>query len=629
TEMGEGCNTGAGTITFQADAPDDLPFHEILVFGTTDPVDLVTDVQYGSTSVNVDAAFGTGPDVFNVDEDSQDNSLDVLANDAFFPGHTGSLTITSVTPPSNGGTATITNGGGTILYTPPADFFGEETFQYTASDGASDVPGSVTVQVHPINDPPTAVDDDLNVTEDTSENFLDVLANDSIAPDTGETLRITSVSATQQSGTVTIGPTDDHLLYTPPANFNGQDSFTYTISDGNGGTDTATVTVTVAPFNDPPVARDDHLTIDEDTTDHLIDVLANDDTGADTDETLTLTQVFAPNQGGTATIENNQIRYSPAPDFFGEERIQYEISDGNGGTARAHVIVTVNNVNDPPAPADDVLTAIRDVSGQPLDVLANDSTAPDPADDVLRVLSVGQSAQGGTLTIAPDGSTVLYTPPANFTGTDTFTYTVQDSGGAEREATATVTVLDFVPGSIRGHVYFDVNDDGAMGALEDGIGNVTITLTGTDFRNETVQQTVETDANGFYRFTDLAPGSYTLSEESLNYVLDGRETAGSAGGDTSVNDQISLELADGTDATGYDFGERGRLPQFITHWDFFASTSRQGVLSDSIATPDNASGENGTPHSRWYSIRGSWPETKSVDVALAAAAVELVVVDTS
>ncbi len=614
--------TGGGTLTFASNAPDNLPFHEILVFGTTDPVDLEQDVFYGTTSINIDAAFGTGPDIFNVDEDSTNNQLDVLSNDTFFPGQSGSLTIVSVSSPSQGGTATVINGGGTIEYSPAADFFGEETLTYLASDGVTEVEGAVTIQVQPSNDPPTGTDDAFTVDEDSSDNFLDVIANDSIAPDAGETLKITAVSAGDQGGTITIGPTEDHLLYTPAADFFGTETFIYTIDDGNGGTDTATVTMTVTPFNDPPVARDDAYTVDEDSTGNLFDVLLNDDTAGDTSETLSLTQVFAPNQGGSATLDNGQVSYTPASDFFGEERIEYEISDGNGGTARGTIVVTVNNINDPPVAADDQLTVVKGAPNQELDLLANDSSNPDP-DEQLQITSLGASQQGATLAVADDGQTVVYTPPADFTGTDTFTYTITDPDGETSEATATIEVLDFTPGSISGVVYFDVDNDGLLGDPESRIGGVTITLSGTDFQGQTVNQTVVTDAAGEYRFENLAPGSYTLSEEPLNYLLDGRETAGSAGGDTSVNDQITLELADGTDATGYLFGERGRLSQYIYLGDYLASTSRQNILSDSIQT--DAAGENGTQQaSRWYSLRGDWNQPKTADLAPHADEVDLI-----
>jgi hypothetical protein len=98
-----------------------------------------------------------------------------------------------------------------------------------------------------------AVNDTATVNEDSGANTITVLANDSIAPDTGETLTVTS--ATASNGTVTINA-NGTLSYTPNANYNGADTITYTISDGNGGTSTATVAVSVASVDDAPAGTD-------------------------------------------------------------------------------------------------------------------------------------------------------------------------------------------------------------------------------------------------------------------------------------------------------------------------------------------------------------------------------------
>src|SRR6185503_19764528 len=98
-----------------------------------------------------------------------------------------------------------------------------------------------------VNDNPTAANDTKSVNEDGGSVDVDVLANDSIAPDTGETLSVTTTSAATK-GVVAIvagGSANgaNHITYTPNANTNGADSFTYTISDGRGGTASATVNV--------------------------------------------------------------------------------------------------------------------------------------------------------------------------------------------------------------------------------------------------------------------------------------------------------------------------------------------------------------------------------------------------
>src|SRR5207245_2416974 len=143
---------------------------------------------------------------------------------------------------------------------------------------------------------------------------------------------------------------DGTVTYTPAANFNGSDTFTYTISDGHGATATGTVSITVKPVNDAPVAADDSTVTDEDT-DVTFAVLANaTDRDADGD-TLAVTAVTPGTHGSTAINPNGSVTYTPAAGYSGGDSFTYTVSDGHGGTATASVAITVNSVssgNHPP-----------------------------------------------------------------------------------------------------------------------------------------------------------------------------------------------------------------------------------------------------------------------------------------
>ena len=221
------------------------------------------------------------------------------------------------------------------------------------------------------------------------------------------------------------------MTYTPNAGFNGSDSFTYEISDGNGGTDTATVNVSVDSENDAPTAGDDTAVTDEDQS-VTVNVLENDD---DEDgDTLTISAVGAAANGTVTDNGDGTLTYTPNADFAGTDSFSYTIADGNGGSATATVNVSIDPVNDAPEAADDVAQVVEDGSVS-INVLENDA---DVDGDTLSIVSVG-AAGNGTVFDNGDG-TLTYTPNAGFSGSDSFTYEVSDGNGGTDTATVSLSV---------------------------------------------------------------------------------------------------------------------------------------------------------------------------------------------
>ncbi|MBA2719744.1 MAG: tandem-95 repeat protein, partial [Chloroflexi bacterium] len=177
-----------------------------------------------------------------------------------------------------------------------------------------------------------------------------------------QTLAVTAVTQ-GTNGTVTFTATG--VTYTPNANYNGSDSFTYTVCD-NGTTngspaslcDTATVSITVTAVNDRPVAAADSKTLAEDAAATTINVLANDSTGPanEASQTLTITSVTQPAHGTVAiTNAGADLTYTPAADYNGSDSFTYTVCDNgttNGSPASlcdtATVSITVTAVNDAP-----------------------------------------------------------------------------------------------------------------------------------------------------------------------------------------------------------------------------------------------------------------------------------------
>ena len=392
----------------------------------------------------------------SVTEDGSVN-INVLNNDSDID--LDQLTVSSATQGANG--AVSINSNGTVKYTPDANFNGTDTFTYTVSDGQGGTDtASVSVTVNPVNDTPSAQNDAVSTGEDSAAT-INVLANDS--DDDGDALSVTSVTQ-GAGGSVSINQ-DGTLDYTPDANFNGADSFTYTISDGNGGSDTATVNVTVTAINDKPVASNDNASTAEDGS-VAINVL-NNDNDMDQDE-LTIASVTQGSNGSVSINPDGTLQYTPDENFFGTDEFTYTVSDGQGGTDIASVSVTVSSVNDLPAAQNDSIATSEDTPVI-IDVLANDS---DDDNDALSVTSVSQGANG-SVAINQDG-TLTYTPDSNFNGSDSFTYTVSDGNGGSDTASVSVNVGSVNDAPVLINNGGAVNEDSAlvltsaMLSIEDG-----------------------------------------------------------------------------------------------------------------------------------------------------------------
>ena len=142
------------------------------------------------------------------------------------------------------------------------------------------------------------------------------------------------------------------ITYLANSNYNGADSFTYTISDGQGGLSQATVNLVVAAVNDGPVAVGDALNAIEDTplVISAASLLAND---TDIDGNTLTVQSVTNGANGTVTLNNGSITYLANSNYNGADSFSYTISDGQGGLSQATVNLTVGAVNDAPIAMND------------------------------------------------------------------------------------------------------------------------------------------------------------------------------------------------------------------------------------------------------------------------------------
>lgn len=176
-------------------------------------------------------------DSFTVQQDSESNSLDVLANDT----DADDGDVLSIASVSYGGTGTVTIAENKIAYKPAAGFFGTETFGYVAKDTREGTAqGFITVTVERANVAPVAGSDTFTLQEGSAATTFDVLANDRDAD--GDSLTLSSIN---YSGTGTVTIASGKISYKPAAKFSGADNFSYEIKDSRGATATGNVSVTV------------------------------------------------------------------------------------------------------------------------------------------------------------------------------------------------------------------------------------------------------------------------------------------------------------------------------------------------------------------------------------------------
>ena len=189
------------------------------------------------------------------------------------------------------------------------------------------------VFVDPDNVAPTAVDDIVIADEDTSI-AIDVLGNDTDG--NADALFVVSLGAASH-GAISLNG-DGTIRYVPRTDYQGEDTFTYTMSDGRGGSDTGLVRVTVLPVNDAPLAADDRAFTELETP-VRIDSLANDvDREA---HAMWVSNVAVPGNGSAVIDGDGAIVYTPNPGFVGIDTFSYDVTDALGGVASASVSVHV------------------------------------------------------------------------------------------------------------------------------------------------------------------------------------------------------------------------------------------------------------------------------------------------
>jgi len=294
---------------------------------------------------------------------------------------------------------------GTFAYAPNADFHGTDSFLWMAQDagGMSSAPVATTIEVQPVNDAPWVDSDAIAAIEDVPWYGLATGFDVEGDPLTW------SIADSPDHGSVEIDANTGVWSYTPSPDFNGPDTFSVEATDGVELSLPGIVAVTVTPMNDPPIASDLDLDVDEDAS--VLGTLSGSDVEGDP---IVWSVVLDPLYGSVDSFDPNtgDFQYTPNTDFFGDDLFLVVGSDGVASSNIAEVRFRVLSANDAPiASAEDFVVAEDAALGGTLDAI-------DPEGDAVTWALVGDAANG-IVSLDPAGN-FTYTPDADFYGMDRF-----------------------------------------------------------------------------------------------------------------------------------------------------------------------------------------------------------------
>jgi VCBS repeat-containing protein len=519
----------AGLIEFDDGVNDaaEMAAAKDVLSGVTDDPATVTDAatktdDFVSEATNT-APVATAVAIITNEDGPLTGSLSAAASDA----DSDTLTFSKASDPSHG-TVTI-SANGAYTYTPTGDYNGQDSFTYTVDDGRGGVSTeTVTVTVNAVNDTPVAASSATATQEDSAVNGS-VSATDI----DGDSL-VFSVTAGGQpaNGSVAMNA-DGTYTYTPNADFSGTDTFTYTVTDNAGanGTTTATVTVTVKPVNDAPVGTTPaSFTGNEDA------VITGAVTATDVDgDVLSYTKATTPSNGTVTVDTDGTFSYTPNANFNGTDTFDVTVTDGTV-TITETVTINVLPVNDAPVASALAGSTFEDVA------FTGQVAASDIDGDALTYTVATQPAEGGSVSMNPDGSFTL-TPTPNFNGQITFTYSVTDGTVSDTE-TVTIEVTpvddvlttgtDVIVGVAAGEVVLGTEATLNGGDNIDGAGG-----------DDTVFITTSGDAN--------LSGFVLNNVETLQVTSEGDASDNAVYDLSSSDDILNLKITNSTADTTFNF----------------------------------------------------------------------------
>jgi hypothetical protein len=353
-----------------------------------------------------------------------------------------------------------------------------------------------------VNCQPSAPDATVSTNEDTPQGFT-------LAPvdGDGDPLAYSPVSGPSHG---TVSGTFPTFTYNPAPDFNGTDSYTYQVDDGQGlsnSVDTGTITFQVAAVNDPPHADDISVSTAEDTP-ITIDVgpyIGDVDTGDTPPQSLALSIVTGPATGVASVDDPTHITYTPNPpaNFNGVVSLVYRVDDQQGAsnsTDNGTITISVDPVDDAPVAADQSVSTNEDTN---LNVNLGPTTDVDDESVTYSVPPALQPAHGVVTVV---GTVATYDPDLDYAGPDSFQFQATD-GNSVTTGTIDVTVNPVNDAPVADHQDLSTDEDTAL----------PITLTASDVDNTQAELTFEVIGEPSNGTLDTTTGSNLVYTPDADY----------------------------------------------------------------------------------------------------------------
>ena len=306
-----------------------------------------------------------------------------------------------------------------LTYTPDHNFHGIDGFTFTVSDGIEESNlGEVSFTINSVNDKPIANPMNFSIPEDYQYKFtLDAFDADS------DPLTYIILSQPEHGELIGEGPS---FRYVAAENYWGPDSFDYKVNDGHEDSDPATVSIYVYSQNDAPVAIPQNLSTAKDTPLNI--TLSGEDIDGDP---LTFYVTEAPLHGTLSGTAPDLI-YTPEDGYVGMDVFTFVVYDVEYWDDSAQVNINVYDTGNSAPVADPLDLSLRE--DIPREIFLSGS---DPDGDLLTFAIDSQPEHG---TLSGQVPNVLYTPDLDYSGPDSFTFTVSDGIAVSAPASVLLTI---------------------------------------------------------------------------------------------------------------------------------------------------------------------------------------------